>query len=78
MERAPRGRLVFMAAGTSGVVTPASAFVEDAKRLGAATWLVNLEPPENVEYFQHLVLGASGAILPQLFDVEGVDPARAS
>lgn len=72
MERAPRGHLVFMAAGTSGVVTPASAFVEDAKRLGAETWLVNLDRPENVGYFQNVVLGASGAILPKLFYVEQV------
>ncbi len=69
MESAPRGHLVFLAAGTSGVVTPASAFVEDAKRLAAATWLVNLEPPENVGYFQNVLLGASGAIFPALFGV---------
>lgn len=74
MERAPRGRLVFMAAGTSGVVTPASAFVEDAKRLGAETWLVNLELAENAGYFKHVVLGATGAVLPRLFDVEGAAP----
>ncbi len=74
MERAAKQRLVFLAAGTSGVVTPASAFVEDAKRLGAETWLINLEPAQNEGYFEHVVLGATGAVLPRLFDVEGAAP----
>lgn len=67
MKRAAGHRFVFLAAGTSGIVTPASAFVEEARAIGAETWVVNLEPPQNAGYFDHVVLGASGEILPKLF-----------
>jgi NAD-dependent deacetylase len=66
MARAARGRFVFLAVGTSGVVTPASAFVEEARKLGAETWLVNLEPPPNLDYFDHFIEGESGRVLPGL------------
>ena len=61
------GRLVFVAAGTSGTVYPAAAMVDDARALGADTWLVNAEPASNGARFAHFVQGRSGEILPVLF-----------
>lgn len=67
MRSASRGRFVFLAAGTSGVVYPAAGLVDAARRFGASTWLVNLEPPENASRFEHFVRGKSGDVLPNLF-----------
>jgi len=47
LERGRAGRLVFLAVGTSGLVFPASHFVEWARGAGGATWLVNADPPAN-------------------------------
>ncbi|MEM6788882.1 MAG: NAD-dependent deacylase [Myxococcota bacterium] len=66
MTRAAKGRFLFVAAGTSGTVTPASAFVEEAKKLGAESHVVNLEPAANAAYFDHQHLGRCGDLLPQL------------
>src|SRR6185437_11445862 len=66
MGDAARHRFVFMAAGTSGAVYPAAGFVDVARRLGAETWLVNAEPPENASAFRHFVQGKSGEVLPGL------------
>lgn len=68
MEEARRGRFVFLAVGTSGVVYPAAGLVLDARGQGAETWLVNAEPPENRGAFQHFVQGPSGRVLPELFE----------
>lgn len=62
-------RLVFLAAGTSGVVYPAAGLVDVAARRGGVTWLVNADPPENRHRFGHFVRGKSGEVLPQLFDI---------
>jgi len=62
-----KGRFVFLAVGTSGAVYPAAGFVDVARKMGAETWLVNAEPPENVGGFEHFVQGASGAVLPRLW-----------
>ncbi|MEZ4392247.1 MAG: Sir2 family NAD-dependent protein deacetylase [Polyangiales bacterium] len=69
MRRASRGRWIFLAAGTSGAVYPAAGLVERARAMGAETWLVNLDPPENVGVFEHFVRGRSGEVLPGLFDL---------
>ncbi len=66
LARARQGRLVFLAAGTSGVVYPAAGLVDLARRVGADTWLVNADPPENAHRFAHFVQGRSGEVLPQL------------
>ncbi|MFZ5445831.1 MAG: SIR2 family NAD-dependent protein deacylase [Myxococcota bacterium] len=66
VERAHRHHFVFLAVGTSGAVAPASQLVERTRSLGAETWLVNAEPPLNVASFEHVILGASGAVLPTL------------
>ncbi len=59
--------LLFIAAGTSGAVYPASGLVDRAKRSGAETWLVNAEAAENTSSFDNFVRGKSGEILPRLF-----------
>jgi len=57
---------VFLAVGTSGAVFPAAQLVDQARALGARTWLVNLEPAENDSAFHHVVHGKSGEVLPRL------------
>lgn len=59
-------RLVFLAVGTSGLVHPAAGLVDAARHAGGTSWLVNAEPPANVERFDHVVLGPSGKVLPEL------------
>lgn len=68
-RRASRHRFVFIAAGTSGQVSPAAQLVETARELGAETWLVNAEAPRNVRAFDHIELGKSGELLPRLLGV---------
>jgi NAD-dependent deacetylase len=58
--------LVFLAAGTSGVVYPAAGLVDAARAAGADTWLVNAEPAENHGSFHRYVEGKSGEVLPRL------------
>jgi NAD-dependent deacetylase len=67
MEEAQGGRFLFLAVGTSGVVYPAAGLVTTARSVGAATWLVNAEAPENVRLFDHVVEGQSGRVLPALW-----------
>lgn len=70
-ERAAKEALrscdVFIAAGTSGVVFPAAAYVREADYAGARTILVNLEPPSPPNpYFDELFVGRAEEILPAL------------
>jgi NAD-dependent deacetylase len=65
-----RGRFVFLAVGTSGVVYPAAGLVLEARAAGAETWLVNVEPPDNRTAFRHFVQGRSGEVLPGLFEFD--------
>ncbi|WIG96933.1 NAD-dependent deacylase [Myxococcus sp. SDU36] len=60
------GRLVFLAAGTSGAVYPAAGIVDQVRKAGGETWLVNLDPAENSSRFEHRVVGKSGEVLPTL------------
>jgi NAD-dependent deacetylase len=66
LERARGGRLLFLAAGTSGVVYPAAGLVDLARRHHAETWLVNAEAPENAHRFHQFIQGKSGEVLPEL------------
>ncbi len=66
LRKAAGKRLIFLAAGTSGVVNPAAALVDVARQRGADTWLVNADPPENRSSFAHFLQGKSGDILPRL------------
>jgi NAD-dependent deacetylase len=60
---------VFLAAGTSGSVYPAAAYVATARSHGAVTWLVNLDAAENVGAFDHFVAGPATSTLPRLLGV---------
>ena len=66
IERWRRGRLVFLAAGTSGAVWPAAGLVDVARSRGAETWLVNVDRADNAGRFEHLRQGPSGELLPRL------------
>jgi NAD-dependent deacetylase len=61
-----KGRQVFLAVGTSGVVYPAAGLVMRARGFGADTWLINVEPSENADAFAHFVQGRSAQLLPPL------------
>lgn len=65
-EGAAGGRLIFLAAGTSGQVYPAAGLVNVARRYGAATYLVNADPADNGAAFEHFIQGKSGEVLPRL------------
>ncbi len=65
-DKARHHRFIFLAAGTSGAVYPAAQLVDQARALGAETWLVNAEPAENERAFKHVVSGRSGEVLPSL------------
>lgn len=67
LDAGKRHDLVFLAVGTSGVVWPAAGLVGEARARGAATWLVNAEPPENARWFRRFLMGKSGEVLPRLF-----------
>ncbi len=67
VNEARKHRMIFIAAGTSGVVYPAAGLVEVSKRAGAETVLVNLEAPANVRAFDRVIEGRSGEVLPALF-----------
>lgn len=54
---------VFVAIGTSGHVYPAANFLHIAKRHGAHTIGINLDPPENVYFFDEFFQGKAGEIL---------------
>ncbi len=59
-------RLVVLAVGTSGAVWPAAGFVQEARKRGGDTWLVNADPADNTLQFHHFVQGRSGERLPGL------------
>ena len=66
-KRALRFCDLFLAVGTSGLVTPASEFVHRAYDAGARTVLVNLTPQEVFSpYFRETMLGRAEELLPQL------------
>jgi NAD-dependent deacetylase len=66
LQSARGERMLFLAAGTSGVVYPAAGLVDLAREHRAETWLVNAEPPENAHRFHHFIQGKSGEVLPKL------------
>ncbi len=57
---------LFLAAGTSGLVWPAAAFVQVASQAGAKTVLVNLEAGDAADEFDEVILGKAEEILPGL------------
>ena len=57
---------VLLTVGTSGVVEPAASFVKMARRNGAKTIYVGPEEPSNGAFFDEVLLGKAGEVLPKL------------
>jgi NAD-dependent deacetylase len=57
---------VLLTVGTSGVVEPAASFVRMARRNRARTMYVGPEGPSNSTYFDEVLLGKAGEVLPGL------------
>lgn len=55
---------LFVAIGTSGVVYPAAGFVQEARRAGAHTVELNLEPSEGHSLFAERVYGPATEVVP--------------
>jgi NAD-dependent deacetylase len=61
-----RSSTVVLTVGTSGVVEPAASFVRMARGHRARTIYVGPEEPANREFFDDVVLGKAGKVLPAL------------
>lgn len=59
---------VFVSIGTSGDVYPAAGFVQMARRYGARTVELNLEPSSNARSFDEVVYGPASEIVPKWVD----------
>ena len=59
---------VFIAIGTSGHVYPAANFLHIARQHGAHTIGINLDPPQNVYFFDEFFQGKAGEILPKIVE----------
>ena len=57
---------VFISIGTSGNVYPAANFINQARRNGARTIVINKDIPENNHYADEFISGKSGEVLPEL------------
>ncbi len=57
---------VVLTVGTSGVVEPAASFVRIARAHPVRTIYVGLEEPANCTFFDHVLLGKAGEVLPEL------------
>ena len=55
---------LFLSIGTSGNVYPAEGFVAEARRNGARTVELNLEPSDGVTRFNEAIHGQAGVIVP--------------
>ena len=60
------GANLLITVGSSGVVEPAASFVRLARRHGARTVYVGPESPMNDGYFDDVLLGKAGEVLPEL------------
>jgi NAD-dependent deacetylase len=69
-KKALRACSLFVAIGTSGVVSPAAEFVREAHYAGAHTVLINAEPHEKSNhYFLETIIGKAEEVLPSLLGV---------
>ena len=69
-KRALRSCELFIAVGTSGVVSPAAEFVREAHYAGAHTVLLNAEAHEKTNhYFLETIIGRAEDRLPELLGV---------
>jgi NAD-dependent deacetylase len=57
---------VLLTVGTSGVVEPAASFVRMARTNGAKAIYIGPEEPANHSFFDTVVLGKAGDVLPAL------------
>jgi NAD-dependent deacetylase len=64
IDAALAGARTFISIGTSGVVYPAAGFVAQAKRFGAQTIELNLEPSDGAALFDYSVRGRATDIVP--------------
>ena len=55
---------VFVSIGTSGSVEPAASFVEEARRAGAHTVELNLEPSQSANLFVERIYGPASQLVP--------------
>ncbi|MFA3919637.1 NAD-dependent deacylase [Ruegeria hyattellae] len=55
---------IFAAIGTSGQVYPAAGFVQGARRAGAATVEINLDPSDGASAFDQVVTGPATSTVP--------------
>lgn len=70
-KKALRDCDIFIAVGTSGLVTPAANYVRSAEYAGARTILVNLEPMiKSNPAFKEQYLGPAEKILPELLGTD--------
>ncbi|HRJ65427.1 MAG TPA: NAD-dependent deacylase, partial [Brevundimonas sp.] len=58
---------LFVAIGTSGAVWPAAGFVQLARRAGAHTVELNLEPSQVTDLFDEVRHGPATAVVPAFF-----------
>lgn len=61
---------LFVSIGTSGVVYPAAAFIEQAKSHGATTVCLNLEPIPQNTHIDHFVQGPATKVVREFFDLK--------
>jgi NAD-dependent deacetylase len=59
---------LFAAIGTSGIVYPAAGFVQEARRAGAHTVELNLEPSDGHSLFAERVYGPATEVVPAFVD----------
>jgi NAD-dependent deacetylase len=64
IENAMRSADLFVSIGTSGAVYPAAGFVHSARRLGADTLELNLDPSEGSSQFAERRLGLASVLVP--------------
>ncbi len=70
---------LFLSIGTSGTVYPAAGFVTEARRAGAHTVELNLEPSEGISIFHEAIHGRATEVVPAYVDrLLGASRARSS
>ena len=68
IDRAVNRADLFVSIGTSGAVYPAAGFVREARRAGAATLELNMEPSQGSYWFTDTRYGPATRLVPQWVD----------
>jgi NAD-dependent deacetylase len=66
IERALRACTHFLAIGTSGKVWPAAGMLQQARLVGAVTWVQALEAPDNLDHRDRYRQGRAAEVVPAL------------